>query len=129
MRTMLASPPYNSWPLHVKIFNIDAVREWSSAANSIPDSALPLGLTVSVELEGVDGKGTRPIVGAKGLPRKTRNGPIDVKDGGFSVSLLSSSRLSADPSSSTYLPIPNIGFNSGFHCDSTAETSRTLQNS
>lgn len=79
---MLSSPPWSSWPLHVKFFHLDAVQEWSTATASIPDSLLPPGLTVSVELEGVDGKSTRPILNSSKSKsaKETRDTPIDVKD-------------------------------------------------
>lgn len=70
---MLSLPPYNSWPLHITLFHPDAVAEWNSAASK-GGLNLPPGFTVSVQYEGVDGKGSRP--GAARL----REGPIDVKD-------------------------------------------------
>lgn len=82
MRTMLSLPPYNNWPLHVKLFHTDAVNEWASAAASVPSEHLPPGLTVSVELEGVDGKSTRPAIPGSNIKRlePIRDTPIDVKD-------------------------------------------------
>jgi hypothetical protein len=68
---MINTPPYNSWPLHVKLFHPDAVKGWNAAEIIVPD--MPQGFTFSVELEGVDGKS-----GDYGSGRK---GPIDVKDG------------------------------------------------
>ncbi|KAF8336422.1 uncharacterized protein EI90DRAFT_3045698 [Cantharellus anzutake] len=65
--------PYNSWPLHVKIFHPEAVNEWNKAAKVIPD--LPKGLQVTIELEGVDGK--------SGAIGSGRNGAIDVMDTQF----------------------------------------------
>ncbi|EJD51950.1 hypothetical protein AURDEDRAFT_181521 [Auricularia subglabra TFB-10046 SS5] len=72
-RLMLSSHPYNLCPLHVKIFTAEAMRHWGDAARSTPP--LPDGLTVQVELEGVDGKSGKPGTG--------RTGPIDVMDDAF----------------------------------------------
>lgn len=72
-RLMLSSHPYNIWPLHVKIFTADAMRHWGDAARSTPP--LPSGLTVEIELEGVDGKSGKPGTG--------RTGAIDVTDDAF----------------------------------------------
>jgi structure-specific endonuclease subunit SLX1 len=84
---MLSLPPYSSWPLHVKLFHVDAVREWSNAAAIVPNARLPTGLTVSVELEGVDGTSARPSLGgalsvSSGSARTT---PIDVKDSEYTI--------------------------------------------
>jgi structure-specific endonuclease subunit SLX1 len=83
---MLSLPPYSSWPLHMKLFHVDAVRAWNEAAEVVPNAHLPVGLTVSVELEGVDGKGTpgSSAVTSK-PPRGARTTPIDVKDREFVV--------------------------------------------
>lgn len=90
---MLSLPPYNSWPLHITFFNVDAIREWAEAAASVPSSDLPRGFTVTVELEGVDGKSTRPVLpsSSSGISRPVRTMPIDVKDcepRGFHMSAL-----------------------------------------
>ncbi|KAF8523755.1 hypothetical protein BU17DRAFT_85619 [Hysterangium stoloniferum] len=77
--SMLTTHPYNTWPLHVKLFTPQAVTGWEGACQST--TPLPAGLTVSVELEGVDGKG-----GEVGTGRK---GPIDVMDMGFTTQYLS----------------------------------------
>lgn len=69
---MLVSPPYSSWPLHVKLFTAEAVKHWNfiRSSQSIP---LPPGFTYTIELEGVDGK--------SGKAGSGRKGPIDVTDG------------------------------------------------
>ncbi|KAF8323872.1 hypothetical protein DL93DRAFT_42424 [Clavulina sp. PMI_390] len=85
VRTMLSLPPWNSWPLHVTIFHPEALQEWKAASSGIPDSELPQGFTVSVEFEGVDGKGVRPVA-MKALPK--RDGPIDVQDTEFTNQFL-----------------------------------------
>ena len=73
VRTMICLHPYNTWPLHVKLFTKDAVKHWEHAGQVPPLSPLPRGFTCQVELEGVDGKS-----GSVGSGRK---GPIDVTDG------------------------------------------------
>jgi structure-specific endonuclease subunit SLX1 len=69
---MVASHPYSVWPLHVKIFSPTSEKAWQAACKEL-DSIFPkpLGFTMSVELEGVDGKAS---------DRGSRQGPIDVKD-------------------------------------------------
>ena len=67
---MVRAHPYTTWPLHVKLFTEEAVKIWSDASRKSP---LPQGLTVLVELEGVDGK--------SGEIGSGRTGPIDVTDG------------------------------------------------
>lgn len=76
---MVSFHPYCTWPLHVKLFTDDAAKKWADAVKAT--GALPAGLTVSTELEGVDGKSGKTGLG--------RQGPIDVKDG----RLLDPSRL------------------------------------
>jgi structure-specific endonuclease subunit SLX1 len=73
---MICSHPYNTWPLHVKLFTREAVKHWEAAgsSSSIP---LPLGFTSQIELEGVDGK--------SGLTGSGRKGPIDITDGMLGV--------------------------------------------
>ncbi len=73
VRTMICLHPYNTWPLHVKLFTKDAVKHWEDAANRPPSLSLPPGFTCRVELEGVNGK--------SGLVGSGRKGPIDVTDG------------------------------------------------
>jgi hypothetical protein len=73
VRTMICLHPYNTWPLHVKLFTKDAVKHWEDAANRPPSLSLPPGFTCRVELEGVNGK--------SGLIGSGRKGPIDVTDG------------------------------------------------
>lgn len=72
---MIATPPWNKWPLHVKLFTDEAVRGWTAITKEKDQSLLPLptGFTVSQELEGVDGK--------SGKRGSGRTGPISVKDG------------------------------------------------
>lgn len=69
---MLCMPPYKYWPLRVKLFAPEAVKNWEllEAKSALK---LPEGLHVSVELEGVDGK--------SGDPGGGRTGSIDVMDG------------------------------------------------
>ena len=88
VRTMLSLPPYSSWPLHVKLFHIDAVRGWNKAATIVPNAHLPTGLTVSIEFEGVDGKGTLPTARdvVSGRSTSLRITPIDVKDSKYVIS-------------------------------------------
>ena len=72
---MIASHPYNTWPLHVKIFTEEASKHWNTISGGHPRRfTLPVGFTCSVELEGVDGQ--------SGLIGSGRMGAIDVKDGG-----------------------------------------------
>jgi len=70
---MITRHPYNTWPLHIKLFTEQAVHLWekASAANGAPD--MPPGFTCSIELEGVDGK--------SGHPGSKRKGPIATDDG------------------------------------------------
>lgn len=71
---MLASHPYNTWPLHIKLFTEDAAKVWQVITKQTDNSApLPLGFTAVTELEGVDG-----MSGKVGSGRK---GPIEVTDG------------------------------------------------
>ena len=70
---MLASHPYNLWPLHVKLFTKQAAKFWDDI-QSVP---VPPGLYCSVELEGVDGK--------SGVTGSGRSAPIDVKDGQLEI--------------------------------------------
>ena len=77
---MISKHPFNTWPLHVKLFTEEAVQCWKAFANIGPP--LPPGFTCSVELEGVDGK--------SGHPGSGRQGPIDVDDSGPFLFLLPS---------------------------------------
>jgi len=78
---MISFHPYNTWPLHIKLFTGEAVRGWKDATKMAGESVpLPMGFTVVTELEGIDGKS-----GESGSGRK---GPIEVTDG----RLLESSR-------------------------------------
>ncbi|KAG8792489.1 Slx4p interacting protein [Ceratobasidium sp. 428] len=81
-RTMLPMAPYNTWPLHVKIFTEEAKKLWDEVQQPGLDTPLPRGFTYSVEYEGVDGKAPIPAA-----PKPTtRTGPIDVKDARFTLS-------------------------------------------
>lgn len=86
---MLSVHPYTTWPLHVKLFTRDAVKYWHDAGSSVAKSrskqlptldslvyGIPRGLTVSVELEGVDGK-----TGDSEDVEVGRGKPIEVTDG------------------------------------------------
>ena len=75
-RTMLPMPPYNTWPLHVKIFTEEAKKLWDQVQQPGLDTPLPRGFTYTIEYEGVDGKASV----ASGEKQGTRAGPIDVKD-------------------------------------------------
>lgn len=70
VHTMITRHPFNTWPLHVKLFTEEAVNLWKAASSA---KSAPPGFTCSVELEGVDGKS-----GHSGTGRK---GPIAVDDG------------------------------------------------
>ncbi|KAL5514722.1 hypothetical protein ACEPAG_2038 [Sanghuangporus baumii] len=102
VRTMLATHPYSTWPLHVKLFTHEAVKHWAAADSvgslltrdrktktKLPDldavdlcKDMPRGFTVSVELEGVDGKGQGNSRAGSG---SGRTGPIDVTDSQFTA--------------------------------------------
>lgn len=69
---MISLHPFNTWPLHVKIFTKEVADQWK-AADADGRLPLPPGFTCSVELEGVDGQS-----GQRGSGRK---GPISVDDG------------------------------------------------
>lgn len=86
---MLSVHPYTTWPLHVKLFTRDAVKHWHDEGSSVAKprskqlptldslvSGIPRGLTVSVELEGVDGK-----TGDSKDVEAGRGKPIEVTDG------------------------------------------------
>ncbi|CAE6488225.1 unnamed protein product [Rhizoctonia solani] len=81
-RTMLPISPYNTWPLHVKIFTEEAKALWDEVQEIETNEPLPKGLTVSVELEGVDGKLATSVHRRHGA----RTGPIEVKDTEFNSS-------------------------------------------
>jgi structure-specific endonuclease subunit SLX1 len=75
-RIMVATMPYSNWPLHLKLYSEEAVKAWEYyeklQASRYP---LPHGFTISIELEGVDGKSGKPGTG--------RTGPVDFMDGGW----------------------------------------------
>ena len=73
---MLPLAPYNTWPLHVKIFTEEAKSLWDAVQRPGLDAPLPRGFTCTVEYEGVDGKAQV----ANEQRDDARTGPIDVKD-------------------------------------------------
>lgn len=77
---MISSHPYSLWPLHVKIFTAEAEKCWTALIKAPAYRALPLGLTTTVELEGVDGR--------SGQRGSGRTGPIDVADTQFTSAYL-----------------------------------------
>lgn len=73
-RTMLSYHPYNTWPLHVKIFTEEAKKTWEDVSKAADAKfPLPRGFTYCIEYEGVDGK--------SGKSGSGRTGPVDVSDG------------------------------------------------
>ncbi|KAH9485240.1 Structure-specific endonuclease subunit SLX1 [Psilocybe cubensis] len=87
VRTMISLHPFNTWPLHVKIFTKEVADQWA-AADASGILPLPPGFTCSVELEGVDGR--------SGLRGSGRKGPISVDDAEFTSEILSKSRKIID---------------------------------
>ncbi|PPQ93680.1 hypothetical protein CVT25_012739 [Psilocybe cyanescens] len=87
VRTMISTHPFNTWPLHVKIFTEEVANQWR-AADADGRLPLPLGFTYTVELEGVDGQ--------SGHPGSGRKGPISVDDAEFTSEILSKSRKIVD---------------------------------
>ncbi|KAF9047348.1 hypothetical protein BJ165DRAFT_1344447, partial [Panaeolus papilionaceus] len=81
VRTMIALHPFNTWPLHVKLFTEEAVKHWNESSSANKTYPLPPGFTCTVELEGVDGK--------SGNPGSGRQGPIDITDDAFTSEHLS----------------------------------------
>ncbi|QRV84899.1 structure-specific endonuclease subunit SLX1 [Ceratobasidium sp. AG-Ba] len=79
---MLPLAPYNTWPLHVKIFTEEAKKLWDQVQQPGLDTPLPRGFTYTVEYEGVDGKASIP----RSEKQPVRTGPIDVKDAKFTLS-------------------------------------------
>ena len=63
--------PFNTWPLHVRLFTHEAEMYWKYGNDVAPP--LPPGFTCSLELEGVDGK--------SGLVGTGRQGPTSIDDG------------------------------------------------
>lgn len=99
---MLSTHPYTTWPLHVKLFTEDAIRQWTMSVEMNSNTkegkgkgkkadmgelnlsaGLPQGSKVSIELEGVDGKA---LTLASDCPGRTT--PIEVTDGKLSFFLL-----------------------------------------
>ncbi len=64
---MITRHPFNTWPLHVKLFTEEAVNLWKAASSAKGAPPMPPGFTCSIELEGVDGKSGHPGSGRKGL--------------------------------------------------------------
>ncbi|KAG8943296.1 Slx4p interacting protein [Tulasnella sp. 424] len=85
VRTMLSVPPWNTWPLRVKLYSKEVARLWEKLVDS--SQSLPKGVEVSSEMEGVDGK--------NGLVGSGRTGPIDVTDREFTTEHLEKSKLLA----------------------------------
>ena len=81
VRTMITMSPFNTWPLHVKLFTHEAELYWKDSNDVAPP--LPPGFTCTTELEGVDGK--------SGQVGSGRQGPITIDDGKLLLSF--SSRL------------------------------------
>lgn len=79
VRTMITMSPFNTWPLHVKLFTHEAEQYWKDS-NYIA-SPLPPGFTCTIELEGVDGK--------SGHVGSGRQGPITIHDGKLLLGFLS----------------------------------------
>ncbi|KAG6829449.1 hypothetical protein H0H92_004509 [Tricholoma furcatifolium] len=75
---MISHHPYNTWPLHVKLFSDEAVGAWKAATRS--SASMPPGFTCTTETEGVDGK--------SGKVGSGRQGPIKVKDGNEQILVL-----------------------------------------
>jgi hypothetical protein len=80
-RTMISQPPFNTWPLHVKLFTHEAEQYWKGSHPINIASPLPPGFTCTVELEGVDGK--------SGHVGSGRQGPITTDDGKLLLSISS----------------------------------------
>ena len=81
VRTLISISPFNTWPLHVKLFTQEAEQYWKDGNEAAPP--LPPGFTCTFELEGVDGK--------SGHVGSGRRGPISIDDGKLLLSI--SSRL------------------------------------
>ncbi|KAI0786976.1 hypothetical protein C8Q75DRAFT_255636 [Abortiporus biennis] len=77
---MVSSHPYNTWPLHVKLFTEEAVKAWTAAGKESSTPQLPPGFTCTVELEGVDGLSGNPGTG--------RRNAINVTDDVFTTAHL-----------------------------------------
>ncbi|KAJ2931293.1 hypothetical protein H1R20_g5854, partial [Candolleomyces eurysporus] len=88
VQTMIRTPPFSFWPLHVKLFTEEAADIWQSTvarntANSNQTLAnyFPPGFSQSVELEGVDGRSGHPLGSG-------RTAPLDVNDEHFISTIL-----------------------------------------
>ena len=79
---MISRPPFNTWPLHVKLFTPEADQHWKASVINDLAPPLPPGFTCTLELEGVDGK--------SGHVGSGRQGPISVNDGKLFPSISSS---------------------------------------
>ncbi|KAF8893947.1 hypothetical protein BD779DRAFT_1435501 [Infundibulicybe gibba] len=80
VRRMISNHPYNTWPLHVKLFTEEAVKCWREVVDDAGSDPLPPGFTSTIELEGVDGN--------SGNPGSGRLGPINVNDEAFTSAYL-----------------------------------------
>ncbi|THV06733.1 hypothetical protein K435DRAFT_960334 [Dendrothele bispora CBS 962.96] len=91
LRYMITHHPYDTWPLHVKIFTPEAEKCWNGLdalshlsgvkrGMKVASPPLPRGFKWTVELEGVDGK--------SGKVGSGRKGPLEVKDDGFTFPYL-----------------------------------------
>ncbi|KAF8813687.1 hypothetical protein BYT27DRAFT_7083185, partial [Phlegmacium glaucopus] len=80
VRTMISRPPFNTWPLHVKLFTHEAHQHWKDSMSGDVASPLPPGFTCTLELEGVDGK--------SGHVGSGRRGPITINDEDFTSTML-----------------------------------------
>lgn len=71
---MISTHPYNTWPLHVKLFTNEASKSWDLITKSQSSKfSLPPGFTHTAELEGVDG--------LSGQIGSGRTAPIEITDG------------------------------------------------
>ncbi|KZT08098.1 uncharacterized protein LAESUDRAFT_649754 [Laetiporus sulphureus 93-53] len=80
VREMLGFHPYNTWPLHVKLFTEDAITAWLNAWDEAHTFELPAGFTCSIEVKGVDRK---PRVRGS-----SDAGSLDISDAQFTSSHL-----------------------------------------
>jgi structure-specific endonuclease subunit SLX1 len=73
VRSMISRPPFNTWPLHVKLFTHEAEQYWKNSTTYDVALPLPPGFTCTLELEGVDGR--------SGHVGSGRQGPLNINDG------------------------------------------------
>ncbi|KAH9924972.1 uncharacterized protein BXZ73DRAFT_23567, partial [Epithele typhae] len=96
-RSMVASHPYNTWPLRVTLFTEAAERAWNTAGRDLVPASNPPGLEVHREFEGVDGK--------SGVEGSGRVGPIDVTDARFTSMHLSKASRVFGPGSNLHCSV------------------------